>query len=304
MTNLPNETLFGFEFTFMDENSKQIKEQCLIPDLNDWWRKIKNIMESYFSPFYISELSDCDINIARLNNLKFKFHNDFWFTVSVDPGVVEVQTKPITLYEIEVTYFDIIQGIFDVFTTTLKMQVGNGGGHVNVDYQTGFCGDFLNIQRMLVASECYYMNFIKDKPSVNEVIDVTYISHDPFISSDRIIKEISNSEAKNYYSHWRNNVLGKNETQFKEKHIDWLLSHPTDIQDRDSVLEGTIDMKKNRALHYQAVNIEHIFEENPIERRLEFRFFKAQCNVDDIIKCINIIDEIKGISLTVSLDEN
>lgn len=298
MNNLPNETLFGFEFTFMDNNTKQIKEQGFIPNLNDWWRNIKNIMETYFSRFNISKLSICDINIAGLNDLKFKFHNNFWFKVSVDPGVVEVQTKPITLCEIEETYFNIIQGIFDVFTATLNMQVGNGGGHVNVDYQTGFCGDFSNIKKMLVASECYYMNFIKDKSEVNEVIDVTYISHDPFINSDRILKGDSDSEAKNYYSHWVNNVLGKNENQFKEEHIQWLLMHPTDIQDRDSVLEGTIDMKKNRALHYQAVNIEHIFEENPIERRLEFRFFKAQRSVDDIIECIDIIDKIKGISLS------
>lgn len=301
MKNLSEDTLFGFEFTFMDENSEKIEEQCLIPDLNVWWEKIKNRIESYFSCLDISELSDCGINIAGLNDLKFKFHNNFWFKVSVDPRVVEVQTKPITLCEIENTYSCIIQGIFDVFINTLKMEVGNGGGHVNVDYQTGFCSDFFKMKRMLVASECYYMSSIKDKSGVNEVIDVTYISHDPFISSDRIIKENPNSKPKNYYSHWRNNVLVKDEKNFKEEHIKWLLNHPTDAQDREFVLEGADDTKRNRALHYQAVNIEHIFEENPIERRLEFRFFKAQRNIDDILECINIIDHIKGISDRIKL---
>ena len=296
MIHLPEETLFGFEFTFMDSMSQKIKEGgTLTPELRYWWENLDSSFHENFALKFNTQKSKLEEarNVIGLPVYKYNFpeNEDFWLILNVDPEVVEIQSKPITFKQIIDN--KILEKLFDCMLTVNGMLQGNGGGHINVDYTTGFGRNFNLIRKTLQASEDYYLNNIRvGTPSF--VIDIGYLQHDPFLNCDRI-KASEVSPAKNYYFDWQNNVaIRKDMNKFKNDHAAWLLAHPTNEQDNKKVL---IDRKEEnrvaKALHYQAVNIEHLYEAEE-HNRLEFRFFKAQTSIEDIITGIEIIDKIVG----------
>ena len=285
MEHLPQGTLFGFEFTFTNQNTLKIIEggSCT-PEILAWWKLLND------------QFSDCnnagreivnDHNIIGIPVYKYEYPDDdnFWLKFSVDPGVVEIQTKPITYAQIVDNH--ILNNLFYFMFGTGRMTKGEGGGHINVDYHTGFGGSFPLVIKMIQASEDYYLNFICNKIGVPSVIEVSNLQYEPFLNCDR--------ENKANYANWQRTVAAKeNMEQFKKDHIEWLLNHPTEGQKKTDKLEGKTSAEREvKALHYQAVNIAHLYEANNEDKRLEFRFFSAQESVDDIIKCIDIIDKIK-----------
>ena len=56
---------------------------------------------------------------------------------------------------------------------------------------------------------------------------------------------------------------------------------------------GTLnDKNSGEVLHYQAINIDHISDKDPKARRLEFRFFKAQKDLAEIVASIRLVNDI------------
>ncbi|OFZ51297.1 MAG: hypothetical protein A2428_15780 [Bdellovibrionales bacterium RIFOXYC1_FULL_54_43] len=73
---------------------------------------------------------------------KVSYPDGWWFQISIDPSVVEIQAKPVTLAEFT-KYRDRIQNdIFEVAESIdLKPDKGSGGGHIHIGTQTAFEND-------------------------------------------------------------------------------------------------------------------------------------------------------------------
>lgn len=298
MSNILTGAKFGFEFTFCTTSTNP---------LGNWTEDIdegKNITPEIATKYnnFVDSFSKALGSIKQDQPLEYKlslpvyqldFEDDFWITTSVDPKVIELQTKPISYTEIidSKTTFD---KIFDYFSRGTAYSIGNGGGHINVDYKSGFDGNFDLIKKTLYAAEIVVKNKIDDKSLKSEyrsLIDLGYLMHDPFLSHDRYDLVHPDKKPSNHLTHWSNNVYKASIRDFKEAHTQWLMNHPTTNQE-DALSGKDQATREARAIHYQAINIEHIFEEEEDKKRLEFRFFKAQESVDDIIAGIELIDEI------------
>ena len=335
MSNILTGAEFGFEFTF-----------CTTPEnpAGNWTEKIKLANERtgtesipldkydefvtkfilHFQnnlPYGINSITKKD-ETGRFNEkcMKIEFDNDFWLQTSLDPGVIEIQTKPITYNEITNSpTIDILTCMFDFFSDTNGYKIGDGGGHINVDYNTGFDEDFELIKKTILATELLYEEI---KGRWGEIVDTENEEMDPFISTDRlqlehpeIIKQCLTDggviyKPQNYhdgpnnrFNYWNKTIYKKYEEShlFAQKHAIWLCLHPTLSQNdykNTGLFNLPFDISKDNVasiLHFQAINIAHIFEapnETGDPRRLEFRFFKAQRGVDDITAGINLINEI------------
>jgi len=70
---------------------------------------------------------------------KVSYRDGWWFQISVDPSVVEIQAKPVTLSEFT-KYRDRIQN--DIFAVAesidLKPDKASGGGHIHIGTQAAF----------------------------------------------------------------------------------------------------------------------------------------------------------------------
>jgi hypothetical protein len=160
------------------------------------------------------------------------------------------------------------------------------------------------------------------------LIDFENELEDPFIGTNRVKMKTTRDgswdpghlpesrDERDYSTEWKRDIINKSGSRvrsmedlegFREAHAQWLHMHPT-LSQQKSATERTGKLSERRdaaslnaTLHYQAVNIDHLFEkvtedeetgavEDP--RRLEFRFFKGQENIDDIIACIELIGSI------------
>jgi hypothetical protein len=239
----------------------------------------------------------------------------FWWQMSMDPGVIEIQTSPVTAAQMQSGPIgEIINSIFTA-AAIHEFEAGGGGGHLNVDFVTGFGGREQLIPHVLRATEAVVRR-LRDVEHYASLIDRENESEDPFLSTPRVrmqaakggVKSYASAEIKDEGDHegsWIDDVYEKTKKgtlkKFREAHAEWLRLHPTIAQYKKA---GTLNEKMSGApgqesvvLHYQAVNIDHLFDAFDAEsehdpRRLEFRFFASQRDINDIIKGLEVIEMI------------
>jgi len=247
--------------------------------------------------------------------------------MSMDPSVIEIQTAPASGEDFSAGFIGQIVRTIYKRAAGREFSPGGGGGHINVDFKTGFNEDPSLIPKVLVATEIVIAK-LKDTESESyaQLVDAGNELEDPFIGTKRVKMSTNRSggwdvshlpddkDEGDYSGTWRRDVLEKvkvksmkNLEAFREAHALWLHTHPTLSQQKGATEQtGKLTEKAdkeglNATLHYQAVNIDHLFdkvikdeESDKVEdpRRLEFRFFKGQRDLDDIIAGMELISRI------------
>lgn len=317
MSNILTTAKIGFEFTFeCDPRNPQLWSY------GNWTQSIKN-EEAITHELKGRYMTFVDGLVERLGlqnegtekNGKFgepiyqlNFMDEsapFWITTSLDPGVIEIQTQPVTFPEITGPLSNNFDSLFTALTD-LGFRAGDGGGHINVDYETGFNNNFPLAVNTLIATEERYRELHDGNSRYAPLIDSGNDKKDPFLSSNRIQatatpnkpweatakKDNMEDRFPSWFSHVGSSV--RTPQQFREKHAAWLFQHPTWTQFQHDVSKqfGPYLDSIDCALHYQAINIEHLFEADENVRRMEFRFFKSQKDMHDIEEGIRLIDEL------------
>ena len=253
----------------------------------------------------------------------------WWWQLSMDPGVIEIQAAPASGADFTNGVIGKIVGTIYNRASIRKFKAGGGGGHINVDFKTGFDEDPSLIPKILLATEII-IGKLKDSRdnATAKLIDFENELEDPFVGTKRVKMRVNRDggwdpshlpgfdDERSYQSEWVRDVMERSGArvanmvklkEFRDAHAKWLHMHPTLSQqkgatERTGKLSERGDEEGMRAvLHYQAVNIDHLFEEINSEsedaipedpRRLEFRFFKGQDGIDEIIACIETIESI------------
>jgi hypothetical protein len=299
----------------------------------------------------------------------------WWFELSLDPGVLEIQTMPTAAREftllkeeeaakpkknrrkkddepvvespgVEGAIHKIVEKQIFGIADDLDFAAGGGGGHINVDLETGFDGNHGMIPRVLAATEIVINRLRRDKEGAEgRLVEWDYENQDPFLSTPRLKMPLAGAETQTWKTHedpsreersvpetWklggrkpkvpeskeeddepqgRKTKKSANKVKepkkkpvvnewdkFKLEHAEWLHERPTLAQynavgTASEKFGGRLDEETVRkVLHYQAVNIEHVAEEEAATRRLEFRFFKGQESIQDIYSGAQLISEI------------
>ncbi len=316
MSNILTTAKIGFEFTFECDPSNP--QHC---SQGNWTHSIKNdeAITPYLEKNYMDFVDELEGQLGLQNEnaektgkfgenvyrLTFQGGNGpFWITTSLDPGVIEIQTQPVTFPEITGPLKGNFNSLFTALTD-LGFRAGGGGGHINVDYKTGFNNNFLLAVNTLIATEERYRDLHTLGNRYHPLIDSGNDKKDPFLSSDRIKATAAaekpwdatakEDDMKDRFPSWLSHVSGLTRPDdFKRHHAAWLFQHPTWTQFQHDVSKqfGPYLDSIDCTLHYQAINIEHLFEADENVRRMEFRFFKSQKDMHDIEEGIRLIDEL------------
>lgn len=314
----------GFEFTFTYdwtknignksiENMEEVKKQFLV-----FRDTIKNRLENELGDTTVEDGPFTNPNYEDIEMMKITFNGDFWITINLDPGVVEVQTKPSTWSQLSNDYRDIIESLFTACSRYDSFAPGTGGGHINVDFKTGFDGKLENVLETIKKVENEYKSHRSRLFSYCDIDDEYY---NPFISTSRFKVQIDrnnrwigedkgNTAGSDYYADWliKVGLNSKKISDFIKNHKMWVFTHPTMVQFGPKSKESSeFSLKldtENEVLHYQAINLEHLcpdacdavnYDSDVIRSRVEFRFFKAQTSWDDLEKHIKYLDTlVKG----------
>ncbi len=339
----------GLELTFNSEKSAEFIKNDGFPEgkkneAKSWWRSELSAWTSGLEHEDYVATYELEIDIDKSHRQKdfggdtkdmenwrvvYKYADGsvaWWWQLSMDPGVVEIQTAPTSGGSLSSGFISEIVDTIYKRAAARQFSPGGGGGHVNVDFKTGFNKDPSLIPRILVATEIIVGNLQRSRNDLYaSLIDFENELEDPFIGTKRVKMNTKKDgswdashlpdsrDERSYYAEWHRDVMEKtgervknmkNLQHFREAHAQWLHLHPS-LSQQKGATERTGKLTEKRddeglraALHYQAVNIDHLFEEviedeevGVIEdpRRLEFRFFKGQEDIGDIIDCIELI---------------
>lgn len=341
---ITNPTEYGLELTFHNDTTTNfITNTGFKPEdeqkARDWWKEELHAWEQsarktmdgitygqYGENVYKVKVDkqhqqkDIGGCIGNEANWRFNFVDNeqsvkWWFQLSMDPGVIEIQTMPTTEEELTSgAVSEILELIYET-ANTRGFTPGGGGGHINVDFATACANRYDLIPKILKATEEKIQNIEQGTGDTHTYIDFENSTEDPFISSKRLKmgsenwdkhSENSSDDGKNLYHDWAQKIYNKyvgiknakGFSTFKKDHAIWLHKHPTFSQyqkagDLDQKFNGLqSDQSLKDTLHYQAVNIDHIDTPKECERRLEFRFFKGQKNNEELKQCIDFVKEI------------
>jgi hypothetical protein len=346
----PNDFLdtakIGLELTFNNESSKDFVKNDGFPigkkhEAQAWWKRELIAWTSGMDREDYVDQNELEVEIDKsheqkelgggtgdMENWRVLYKRDdkivWWWQMSMDPGVVEIQAAPTSGTDFLTGIArNIIGSIFDR-AASRGFEAGGGGGHVNVDFATGFAEDPSLIPKILFATEQVVSSLSESRNDVDaQLIDFVNETEDPFIGTKRVKMQTTRdgnwkaghlpdaSDERDYSKEWVRDVMRKTKRMsdlksFRDAHAAWLHLHPTLSQQKGATEQtGKLTEKADEhglstVLHYQAVNIDHLFEdvlkddEEVIEdpRRLEFRFFKGQRNLYEIIECIKLIEKI------------
>lgn len=259
--------LIGLELTFHSPDSKRYVTNTGFPLANKanatrWWNNIKADWAKCVdrSPLGIDEVDakapvpgkpqkDLGGGTGDQETSLFKYFGGdgvdkpfFWWELSLDPGVVEVRTMPVPARE----FMDEASTISQIVDDHIFQQAGNleftaggadaGGGHLNVDFATGFGSSHPLVVKVVLEAENIAWNLrpaegrlnltreeLEDlyenpptdsaaellKDTFSDLIDFDHADADPFLSSGRFTpkkqtsgewdKGITVPELKNLY---------------------------------------------------------------------------------------------------------
>jgi hypothetical protein len=239
----------------------------------------------------------------------------FWWNLSLDPSVIEIQTSPATGTDFNAgtDIEQIVQNHIFGGANAQGLQTGQGigGGHINVDFQTGYGSDLSLVPHLIAATDQMYTEVHRQggspmsSPEAQKklaLFDIPNLTKDPLLSSSRVTDK--DDTGKDHAGSWHQKFLdpgkynsAKKFAAFRKEHAEWLINHRT-VGQQDLVTDNVAsESNLGHALHHQAVNIDHVQDNDPAKRRIEYRFFEGQGSVDDIRDGIRMLSEIKGKAL-------
>ena len=264
------------------------------------------------------------------NNLTFtfKFNSEYpdygdleswWFNISFDPGVIEVQTAPVPAKQfdegtlvsniIDEYIFGVLLNI-DLNDEKLKHAAETGGGHINIDLNESGIKTSPELVELLII----WSQVSKKLQSELDLLEKTHTA--ALLGDDRherkskgnISKLTEKAEAGPKFIIEIQDVLkAKNLAEAKSKLNELFFNFPHQgmVREKEGFMSESLNLnskdlvnqEKNLAIHNQAINIEHVDAKDESTRRLEFRNIRAQENLKEIrqsiLMCMTAIEVTK-----------
>lgn len=240
-----------------------------------------------------------------------KGEGGWWWNMDIDPGVVEVQALPATSAQMgdnTPTGEIIDRHIFNAASKAGIKPRSHGGGHINIDFKTGFKGDFnLVLKTFLLAN--FSTDFKAMQPKTTEG------------SRDLNSPTLANAnryDATAWLTTWRrarfdklavllDEGLKKKQTRHTMPGLlrdlaGWFRDNRTSGQSAKTM--NVVDDKGKKvknpdpghALHYQAINLEHldpkINDESTQAMRVEFRAIDPQTNRAKLLSDLKTLENL------------
>ncbi len=239
--------LFGPEWTFTNEEivaafsaGSENRDEFYI---EKWIEKIREKCPS------------CEISEISMSRSRISFGETFWFEIGVDPAVLEVTAKPMTLEEVKANESLIQSLVFDsAFEVGLTPHRRLGGGHIHLDIETHFN-----------HNELVFRNFVVDLFNSPELF-MGALSHDYLNAPPTEVLErvVSDAIAAALFE------------------LDLGVINLEELTDRilDAYKKGN---RMSDFAKYHAVNLSHT-------RTLEIRGFRPQTSARHYIADLEILD--------------
>jgi hypothetical protein len=227
-----------------------------------------------------------------------KENGSWWWGITLDPGVFELQTKPSTWATLHFTQVKSIieTSIFGAANQLgLSADKGQGGGQINVDFQTGFGGDYNQVLKTLDNLEKSKDRIERSGLTESDDINAPYIYGSTRIDSKKKGTPVDLEEKwRLLYKKYKNEMQDEDDWKaFLREFSDLLRMFPSKAQgkkdwlSRQDAFIGS-DTHAEDITHFQALNVGHITNADPRLRRVELRDFKAQASFDEILQSIDL----------------
>lgn len=266
---------FGTEFTFTNETLSAVEiedlnstaGQAALSLIGDWKAEVENLRPK-------PEISTPPNKKAGANAVQFTYHiggsdlETWWWALDVDDGCLETQTQPMTQQQTNIaTVTNIINNhIFKVATEKLGLQTHDlvGGGHLSIDRAS-------TVGNSARAVRNYLVNYVNDA--------ATWAKYDPDFVNAAMVNELPMENRRSFIALIQDFDASYNNPAIQTMSMDTLLNRlKTQIFTFawTTKQEGVTD-------HYQAINLEHMNDEDTDKQRLEMRRFKAQKNFGELV---------------------
>jgi len=238
----------------------------------------------------------------------------WWFNVSLDPGVLEVQTKPVKgsryvsydwIGDVVATFIFGLLGTLEIGNEKLTAAKGSGGGHINVNLEDTRVSKASDLVRLItlwseVSEKLHQIeNSLIEYTNTAATIGTPRYKRTPVKRKGKVLEYVANPGEVNA-------ALEKIAVNNKDLHdaveqLRNLFDLFPQIGIVDDNAEGKIGRSRSKnqkdleadekriAVHNQALNVEHIIESERKEQRLEFRNIDAQANLLEIQKSILMV---------------
>ncbi len=312
MCNLCNTVKIGTEFTFRKDNYlfgikdlERGKDRCMSQiieagaEINRWTTEIAKAKGKKYNRATVYDIQVSD-GIKKHESLhynakkvKFIFHDnrqpknqcvEWCVNFDLDPMCIELQADPVT-YQFYETYEEVIQDLIFGKTTCIpepRCDVG-GGGHISLDLATAFENNPQYLRNFLVLYEAM-SNDEENEGSIlrrsQDIVNAPYMyeigERGAFID---VIGEFNRLPSAEATMDW---LVGEiNKRVYTERHEGLPLAEAPEGDEP----------------HYQAVNLEHVLSNTPLEqRRVEMRRFDAQQNVRELLTELDALYDLLYLS--------
>lgn len=256
------DVIFGPEFTFAPPQGGQAFRGAVLRQM--WNHLVKG--QKAGAKFSKKDIDD--------DFTKFQSPNGWSFTVSLDPGVVEVQMEPMTVEMFDHFKSDIQDAIFASASNVGYFPARfTGGGHINIS-----CDEFRK-------NPLLFRNFIVDMFNHNELFMGVfgYDTHNAiswYLKNQRhklekVIQDFDNGRYTDGFETFAVDL---------EKVLNTSADRFVKIWD-DRPLEKQLRSLKMRTAKAHMINFEHIKTQN----RLEIRAIRPQTNINTWVRQIRLI---------------
>lgn len=230
-----------------------------------------------------------------------KKRGTWWWGLTIDPAVFELQSQPTTWQVINNTNVRSITttSIFGGATALgLKADKGMGGGQINIDFQTGLDGDYNKVLESINNLEKNKGEFENSGLDESDDINAPYIYNSTrvdFANNDtKVEAETIKREWDTIYKQHINKINDADAwALFVTDYTNFLKKYPSakqrakDFEKRIEPFFGENDHQDD-IFHFQALNVGHIGKSDKDARRIEFRDLRAQKDIDDILAAMDL----------------
>lgn len=263
----PGRVKLGTEFTFTRTDLHELD----IGEKNEAMRAAMDIIASWRVSREAKE-SAPHVKTKAPFARKFEYHipelgRSWWWILDIDAGCIETQTDPISTQEIKDSRISriIAEDIFEQARSLgLSTDKDIGGGHLSLDRATTFGEDPRALRNFLVL----YTNQIDLWSKMdNDFVNAPFIQELPV-------------ELRQEFA----NVIQEFDTAYNgPAHQSWTIDRLVDeLEERVFTFIRTTE-QIGGSVHYQAINVEHMNDEDESKRRIEMRRFRAQTDLTDLL---------------------